>query len=154
MGIVDVSYDEALHGAFFKNAYWTWTDYEQSWRNGFCIWQAPLKLLTLGIWTIFVPTAWPCVARIPSDAESRMERAIEKIKNAAAALGGNVAVIVSRDATYSATTRIQAVGQAYIARTDASKDDDMELRAIVLRESPTNESPTARVVNQPQQSAR
>jgi hypothetical protein len=64
-------------------------DYRQSWRKGYCYWQAPLGWLTIGIWPFFVPLAYPCWPTPVTGAR----RVLSAVRNLVKSAGGDMAVI-------------------------------------------------------------
>jgi hypothetical protein len=133
IGEVEASYTPALKGALLKNVYWTWTNYREGWRKGLCYPQAPLKALTLGIWTFVVPLAWPCIARAPSEETARQIDLVRALKFGAQAMGGNLVVVVSEGQTNivhiqgnqnSATAHVQTIRntsfRAFVVRRRAA----------------------------------
>jgi hypothetical protein len=66
--------------------------YDETWRKVLCYPQAPFKLLTLGVWNLFVPLAWPCF-RKGVGADELVAVHIEYLKKGAKALGANTVII-------------------------------------------------------------
>lgn len=64
-------------------------------RDIFCKVQMPLRLLTLGIWSLFSPTSWPCQILYSRSERQNLKIHVQELKRAAAAVGANL-VIVSR----------------------------------------------------------
>lgn len=76
----------------WKNVLWTW-EHKSQRRDALCAVQAPLKLLTLGLWNI-LPIAWPCMAEVPDEPHLRRRDLVDGIKRGTKALGGDFAVLV------------------------------------------------------------
>jgi hypothetical protein len=83
-----------------KNFLWVPTfQGADEWRKWLCYPQAPIKLLTLGLWGYFSPTAWPCVAVAPSDELDRKRDLIDSLKKAAKAMGANAIAVSGAETT-------------------------------------------------------
>ncbi|MGA9523300.1 MAG: hypothetical protein WBV82_17665 [Myxococcaceae bacterium] len=69
-------------------SFW-FADYSSVGRKIYCYPQVPLTWVTLGLWQIFVPLSYPCMApaRIP------LEEAYGLVRQAATAAGANTAII-------------------------------------------------------------
>ena len=69
----------------FANVYW-YNDLHDSHSRGrdiYCKAQAPLRLLTLGIWSIFVPFNWPCFATYSAERDSNLVIHLQELRRAA-----------------------------------------------------------------------
>jgi hypothetical protein len=75
--------------------YVTMHDRHSRARDIFCKVQMPLRLLTLGIWSLFSPTSWPCQILYSRSERTNLKLHIQELKRAATAIGANL-VIVSR----------------------------------------------------------
>ena len=72
---------------------WIWFNhFESPGRFGYCVWQTPLKMVTLGLWNI-VPLAWPCSGGNPSDAAERLEYLSRYARRVAAEVGGDTVLM-------------------------------------------------------------
>jgi len=128
LGEVEVDFAPMVQGAFFRNFYWTW-GYGEGWRKGLCYPQAPLKLLTLGLWTI-LPLAWPCMASAPGDATERERALVKSIKHGVAAMGGNLAVVVNS----GQMSYVTISGGRYSATGTVNTIKKTSLRAFAVRQ--------------------
>lgn len=73
---------------------WIWFNhFESPGRFGYCVWQTPLKMVTLGIWNI-VPLAWPCGGGNPSDPAERLEYLSRYARRVAAEMGGDTMLMI------------------------------------------------------------
>jgi hypothetical protein len=63
-------------------------------RRIYCGAQTSLRLLTLGIWTIFVPLNYPCLVTYPESTGAAMAIHVGEIRRAAVVLGGNLALVL------------------------------------------------------------
>jgi hypothetical protein len=63
-------------------------------RFKYCKIQAPLRLLTAGVWAI-LPFNWPCFVDYPASESENMELHIQGLKRAAHEMGGNLVIISS-----------------------------------------------------------
>jgi hypothetical protein len=66
---------------------WTFSDYKSTGRKVLCYWQAPLTLVTLGLWALFVPLSYPCWTE-----NLTQDERIAQIRLVAMAAGGNLVV--------------------------------------------------------------
>lgn len=64
-------------------------DYKDSWRKGYCYWQAPLGWVTLTLWTFLVPLNYPCWG----DASMEKKDAVAEAKQVAKAAGGDLVIM-------------------------------------------------------------
>jgi hypothetical protein len=101
LGTVEGDYERRRGEAFWKNGYWTWK-YDEGWRKGLCWPQAPLKALTLGIWSMFVPLAYPCFS-VTGDEETRRINLNEALKKGGAAMGGNLVFVMGEGSLVTIT---------------------------------------------------
>ncbi len=87
-------------GSNFRNIYWVnkYPREKDNWRKYLCAPQAPLRLLTLGIWNL-VPTAWPCMNTGYDDERERQDVLTAELARGVKAMGGNLLVISSSGAT-------------------------------------------------------
>jgi hypothetical protein len=90
IGEADADYLKALKP--LQAVFWV-GEYDEPWRRNLCYPQAPLKLLTFGLWGIFSPTAWPCSEKAPSEELDRKAALIDELKKGVKAAGGNLLVI-------------------------------------------------------------
>ncbi|MEM9695450.1 MAG: hypothetical protein AAGA56_23095, partial [Myxococcota bacterium] len=95
IGSIEADYERATSGAILKNTYWTW-DYDEGWRKGYCYWQVPLKIATLGIWSYVVPLHYPCFAGAPGDEQERVAAMYVEMKRGAKLMGGNLVIVTQR----------------------------------------------------------
>ncbi len=85
--------------AGFKSTYWTPSFHgKDTWRKGLCYPQAPLKLLTLGIWNL-VPLAWPCMSQMPTDETERKSLMINSMAKGAKEFGANILIVTGSEST-------------------------------------------------------
>ena len=73
--------------ALFWQQYWI-MDYESPVANVLCNVQAPLKALTLGIWSVYSPTYWLCWPKF----KYTPERATKDVARLAKSADGNLAI--------------------------------------------------------------
>jgi hypothetical protein len=73
--------------------YVTLHDRHSRGRDAFCKAQLPLRVLTLGIWSLFSPTSWPCQVVYPTDEDENLRVHLQELKRAAASLGANLVVV-------------------------------------------------------------
>lgn len=108
---------------FFRNVYWTTGDYQSVWRKALCWPQAPLKLLSAGVWNI-VPTSWPCwVVGESRDEGQRTEMLINALTIGVSEAGGNLLIITSHGSTTLTTINAntgQQLGQTTTPATAMS----------------------------------
>ena len=102
LGTAEANYLREGNTVLFRNLFWTW-DFKETWRKWYCYPQVPLKILSLGIYTLFSPWGYPCQAAAPVDKSEREETLREYMMKAAKAMGGNV-VIFSDYETLAVTT--------------------------------------------------
>lgn len=87
-------------------------DKHSSFRDGYCKAQMPLRLLTLGIWSLFSPFNWPCQVLYSTDRDDNFVIHIQELKRAATAMGANLLVLTAiRD---ERTTQV-TIGYGYAA---------------------------------------
>lgn len=72
----------------------SFADYKDSWRKGYCYWQAPLGWVTLTLWNFLVPLNYPCWG----DASMTKKDAVAEAKQVAKAAGGDLVIM-----TYAGT---------------------------------------------------
>lgn len=65
---------------------------DEKWRSGLCSWQVPLSWLTIGMWAVLSPLAYPCKPAAGSD-EARRAHIVQALQKATKALGGNLVVV-------------------------------------------------------------
>ncbi len=123
LGAADADFHKAM--SQFKNTYWTYP--QKGWRKPLCYIQAPLKLISLGIWNIF-PTAWPCLASMPDDEGDRKEVLIHELRRVAKAMGGNMVVLSGgTDLSIGTADRAGAI-------TSSALHGTVGLRGFILRD--------------------
>lgn len=71
--------------------YYPMHDREGSFRPAFCSWQAPLRAVTFGLWSLFVPLNYACLVDESPDGQVHLR----ELKRMAAAMGGNLVVVAS-----------------------------------------------------------
>jgi len=81
----------------FASFYWyaDMHDMHSRGRDRYCKAQAPFRLLTLGIWSAFVPLNWPCFIQYSRDRDTNVAIHVQELRRAVHAMGGNLAVIAS-----------------------------------------------------------
>ena len=70
-------------------ALYSFSDYETGWRKGYCYPQVVLNYATLTMWSLFVPTSYPCWG----DNGLTKKEAVSEAKHVAAAAGGDLVVL-------------------------------------------------------------
>lgn len=102
-------------------------DSEGTFLPAWCSWQAPLRALTLGLWSL-VPLSYPCFPSV--DPDPRLH-AIE-LRRMASAMGGNLVIIVE-----SKSIRVSNQYGSAIAQ-----HDDVSMTAFVLSDKGASASGT------------
>ncbi len=98
-------------GYFFQNVYWTTADYQESWRFALCWPQAPLKLLSMGIWNL-VPISWPCwMVGEQRNENERRKILMDGLAKAVKVMGGNLLLITGYGNTVTTTISAQTGAQ-------------------------------------------
>lgn len=92
-------------------------DSEGTFLPAWCSWQAPLRVLTLGLWSL-VPLNYPC---FPSDDPDPRLHAVE-LRRMASAMGGNLVIIVESKSVRVSNQYGNAIAQ----------HDDVSMTAYVL----------------------
>ncbi len=87
-----------------RNLFW-YNDFESHDRFVYCVWQTPLRVVTLSLWNL-VPLAWGCFAANPSDPLERLDFLSKYARRVAAAMGGDAVLL--RNTQDSTETHIQA----------------------------------------------
>lgn len=105
---------------FYRNVYWTTGDYQSTWQKALCWPQAPLKLLTLGIWNI-VPISWPCwMIGESRDEAQRTAMLIHGLTIGVSEMGGNLLLITGHGGTTVTTINAQTGQQLGQTTTPAT----------------------------------
>ncbi len=86
-------------------------------RRIYCGAQTPFRLVTLGIWTIFVPLNYPCFVTYPESTGVAMAIHVGEIRRAATVLGGNLALVLQVYRGAVDTTAVFGPFQAPLANT-------------------------------------
>ena len=127
LGSIEADYMAALNEVQWRNLYWT-HDY-RSWRSYLCNWQIPLKIASLGIWSVLSPLHWPCLAKMPGDVTDRQIALTEAVKKGAKAMGGDLVVI-------SSSTQLDiSTSDQYGRMVGFSSIKDAALKGFVLKTS-------------------
>ena len=93
LGSIESTFPAGFYASYFW--YYPMHDQEGSFRPAWCAWQAPLRAVTLGLWSLFVPLNYACVLSESPDGHVH-ERELRRM---AAAMGGNLVVVASTDGT-------------------------------------------------------
>ena len=75
----------------FRNAFWTW-NYRGIGRNILCGIQAPLKLITLSLWT-WQPLHYPCRAVVPGNEHKREKLLVKELRKSAKVVGADILIL-------------------------------------------------------------
>jgi hypothetical protein len=126
LGTIEADYNRATASGTVKNVYWAW-NYDEGWRKGLCYPQVPLKILTLGIWSFFVPLHYPCFASIPGDESDRQTDLQAVIARGAKVMGGNLAILTASVDTTIITASRYGVSSEVVPST--------ALRGFVLNDA-------------------
>ncbi len=77
----------------FRNFFWSHA-VDQGWAKALCYPQAPLKLLTLGVWGVVSPLNWPCIYRKRPAQEAKDDSLrFAALRRAAGVMGGNLVLV-------------------------------------------------------------
>lgn len=87
-------------------------DQHSGFRNVFCKAQMPLRLLTLGIWSLFSPLSWPCQVVYSLDHDDNFAIHVQELKRAATAMGANLIVLTR--VSNERTTQL-SIGYGYVS---------------------------------------
>ncbi|MFT4626334.1 MAG: hypothetical protein ACI8PZ_005011 [Myxococcota bacterium] len=93
IGMAEGDYMPKAQKAVINNIYGTWTYEDTPWRKGYCYWQVPLKVATLGLWA-YLPPHYPCIGSAPRDEDERQIALIEEMKKSTHVMGGNTLLVV------------------------------------------------------------
>jgi hypothetical protein len=94
LGQVESAHATSGVAAYAASTWWYYPMHERhsAARDTFCRVQLPLRLLTLGIWSLVSPTSWPCQIVYSTDERENLTVHVQELKRAASALGANVVV--------------------------------------------------------------
>ena len=127
IGSVNGDYMNAM--SYFDSLWYPKKGYEDTWRQVLCYPQAPINLVTFGIWGNISPTAWACKRFPPSDEKDRKQALVEALKQGAKAAGGNL-VVVTGESTLTVTTM-----NKYGDHLGTSVSPAMGLQGFILKEN-------------------
>jgi hypothetical protein len=137
-------YDHELLGKFVLvrgsgggiSALYTFSDYEAGWHKGYCYPQVVLNYATLTLWSLLVPTAYPCWG----DNHLTKKEAVAEAKHVAAAAGGDLVVFGYGGAGFTGN-RNDVVGAAgFIFRKDPRLGGKGGLKTRPMEKSPTRDA--------------
>jgi hypothetical protein len=94
MGQVESAHGTSAITSYAASSFWYYTMHDRHGRSRdtFCKAQLPLRLLTLGIWSLFSPTSWPCQIVYSTDEKENLGIHVQELRRAATALGANLVV--------------------------------------------------------------
>jgi hypothetical protein len=128
--------EELTPGAMsLRNALW-YQQFESRGLFGYCVWQMPLKILTLSLWNI-VPLAWPCIAGNPSSAADRLAYLLPYARRVTAEMGGDTAVLVGTESSEEANSWGMGLRRGsfmnFGAVTEVSIERNTGIKVLVLK---------------------
>lgn len=127
IGSVDGDYVKAM--TYFEFLWYPELGYDGDWRETLCHPQAPINVMTLGIWSVFSPTAWACNRKIPSDENDRKAGLIEQLKKGVKAAGGNLLIITAESSL--TVTRVNKYGD----HLGSTVSPSMGMQGFIVKEN-------------------